>query len=142
MGPIMIGVSLATGSGVTMASAVKGALAATGTNMVAYSADRLASKKGMTKEDIQDILKFSVLDGSTFVASALASAGINYFTSAAFKGASVGKKATEIAMLTLAETTADATVQKVLYGNVKIDGVKYSATFSLAGQLLELKLLK
>ena len=142
MGPIMIGVSLATGSGVTMASAVKGALAATGTNMVAYSADRLASKKGMTKEDIQDILKFSVLDGSTFVASALASTGINYFTSAAFKGASVGKKATEIAMLTLAETTADATVQKVLYGNVKIDGVKYSATFSLAGQLLELKLLK
>lgn len=141
MGPTMIGVSLATGSGIGLASVMKGAALATGTNMVAYSADRLASKKGMTKEDIEDILKFSVLDGSTFIASALASTGINFFTSAAFKGASVGKKATEIAMLTVAETAADATVQKVLYGDVKIDGVKYSATFSLAGQLLELKLL-
>lgn len=141
MGPTMIGVSLATGSGIGLASVMKGAALATGTNMVAYSADRLASKKGMTKEDIEDILKFSVLDGSTFIASALASTGINFFTSAAFKGASVGKKATEIAMLTVAETAADATVQKVLYGDVKIDGIKYSATFSLAGQLLELKLL-
>lgn len=142
MGPTMIGVSLATGSGIGLASVMKGTALATGTNMVAYSADRLASKKGMTKEDIEDILKFSVLDGSTFIASALASTGINFFTSAAFKGASVGKKATEIAMLTVAETAADATVQKVLYGDVNIDGVKYSATFSLAGQLLELKLLK
>ena len=142
MGPTMIGVSLATGSGIGLASVLKGAGVATATNMVAYSADRLASKKGLTKEDVEDILKFSVLDGTTFIASALASTGINFFTSAAFKGASVGKKATEIAMLTVAETATDAAVQKVLYGEVKIDGIKYSATFSLAGQLLELKLLK
>lgn len=142
MGPIMIGVSFATGSGVTMASALKGAVAAAGTNMVAYSADRLASKKGMTKEDIEDILKFSVLDGSTFVASALATQGINFFTSAAFRGSSTAKKAAEITMLTVAETAADVAVNKVLYSEVNIDGSAYSATFSLAGQLLELKLLK
>lgn len=142
MGPVMIGVSLATGSGIGLASVMKGTALATGVNMAVYSADRLASKKGMTKEDIEDVLKFSVLDGSTFIASALATQGINFFTSAAFKGASVGKKATEMALLTVAETATDAAVNKFLYSEVNIDGNAYSATFSLAGQLLELKLLK
>lgn len=141
LSPIVIGIGIATG-GAGLIPALKSGVITTGLNLAAYSADRLMSKNGMTKDDISRIVKFSILDGSTSVASALALDGIRFFTSSIFQGTSAAAKTaakiTEIGMLTAAETTNDAIVQKYITSQVEIDGVAYSATFSLAGQLLDI----
>lgn len=141
LSPIVIGIGIATG-GTGLIPALKAGAITTGLNLAAYSSDRLMSKNGMTKEDISRIVKFSLLDGSTSVASALALDGIRFFTSSIFNGTSAAAKTaakiTEIGMLTAAETANDAIVQKYITSKVEIDGVAYSATFSLAGQLLDI----
>ncbi|MBR1907570.1 hypothetical protein IJ818_01385 [bacterium] len=141
LSPIVIGIGIATG-GAGLIPALKSGAITTGLNLAAYSTDRLMSKNGMTKDDISRIVKFSVLDGSTSVASALALDGIKFFTSSIFQGTSTAAKTaakiTEIGMLTAAETANDAIVQKYISSKVEIDGVAYSATFSLAGQLLDI----
>lgn len=141
LSPIVIGIGIATG-GTGLIPALKAGAITTGLNLAAYSADRLMSKNGMIKEDVSRIVKFSILDGSTSVASALALDGIRFFTSSIFQGTSAAAKTaakiTEIGMLTAAETVNDAIVQKYITSKVEIDGVAYSATFSLAGQLLDI----
>ena len=141
LSPIVIGIGIATG-GTGLIPALKSGVITTGLNLAAYSADRMMSKNGMTKEDISKVVAFSILDGSTSVASALALDGIKFFTSSIFNGttaaAKTAAKITEIGLLTAAETTNDAIVQKYITSKVEIDGVAYSATFSLAGQLLDI----
>lgn len=141
LSPIVIAIGIAT-AGTGIIPALKGGAITAGMNAAAYTADRLSSKNGMTKEDIKEIAAYSVLDGSTFLTSYVADLGIKAFTSAAFKGASTVAKLTNMTLLTVAETAADAAVGDILYGEYS-DGEKaYSAYFSLAGQLLEMKLLR
>ena len=104
-----------------------------------YSSDRFSSKKGMTEEDLKEILKYTAIDGATAIANQFAYKGIEAITSPIAQISGKSAKLTDFALSTIADVAIDSGFEYVATGKITLQGVVYSVAFSAGGYIVDLK---
>ena len=110
-----------------------------GVNAALNGSDRLSSKQGMTKKDINEILQSSAIDGATAIANQFAYKGIEAITSPIAKISGKSAKLTDFALSTMADVAIDSGFEYIATGKITLQGVVYSVAFSAGGYLIDLK---
>ncbi len=108
-------------------------------DVAVYGSDRLSSKKGMTENDIKEILKYSAIDGATAVVNQLTYKGIEAITSPIAKMSGKAAQITDFALSTIADVAVDSGFEYLASGKITLQGVVYSVVFSAGGYIIDMK---
>lgn len=110
-------------------------------DVAVYGSDRLSSKAGMTKKELKDSLKWTLIDGTTAIVNQLTYKGISALVSPIAKMSGNVAKITDIALSNIADIGVDCAMEYLGSGKITLQGVVYSVLFTAGGQIIELKAL-